>query len=74
MSRYKDWTNAWAGINHYLTKNGIIPDNNKVDNVRFWVDKYCNRMKFKGSRTDRILFVNENWKQFKIFVDNAGQH
>lgn len=62
-------------IRYFLIREKVIEDNeNKDANTMFWIDKYCSRMGYNGGRSERILFVNENWKQFKAFAYNGGLH
>lgn len=64
-SRCDKWHKAMSGISKHLESVGI-PDRG-YDHLNI-VSKFCRQEKYKGSRSDKYLFVSDNFNKFKQFI------
>lgn len=69
MSRYWDWQLGLSKITSHLQQRDVIPPRFKGTSrfAFFTTKKFCKTKGYKGSFTERILFISENtdnWKEF----------
>jgi len=77
MSRCHEWNSALSGFTNYLLKQGFELDirntKGKADRylwpeMRKIINHYCKIKKIKGSFSERILIMNEDFKSFREWV------
>lgn len=77
MSRFRDWNNAWSGIEKYLTSQGFVLDIRNVKNkknryvvieIRNIVKKYSKYKKLNGSITDKYIEISNDFNSFKQWI------
>jgi len=68
MGRFFEWTTALEGIGMYMRKEGITINQTDRKEEFKQIRKFCRRNNFKGSNTDKILYVSNNFAEFKKFL------
>ena len=69
MNRCKKWNNAFAGISNFLDKKGFKLNNSNMKIEARIVNTYCKRHKIKGSFSERILLITDNFESFKQYIN-----
>ena len=64
MSRFNQWNNTLNKLIWKVQENEEPDWNKAIKIVRSRINIYCNHNDFKGSRTDKIMFVKKNIADF----------
>ena len=65
MNRFRKWNNALSGISKFLKKQGIkLHEYNMKGEIKI-INQYSTKHNLKGSLSERILLISENFEQFK---------
>ena len=64
MSRYQKYINALTGISNFIEAQNI-----KRTNTDKLVNEYSKLNSLKGSYSDRILLITDNFKPFREFIN-----
>ena len=77
MGRYHEWTSSYSGVIKYLEKNSFVIDvrgvKGKTDmyygvEIKKIVFKYAKDNKLKGSFSDILIYISNNFKSFAVWV------
>lgn len=73
MSRFHEWTSAWNGMINYMNKVGIrVYKHNTIKEGHIFND-YCRKNKIKGSFSERVLLVEEDFESFRKYIDEKSK-
>ena len=64
MSRYRDWTNTSDNILNRIINNEGLSASKASEKVKALVTAYAKESNFKGSYTDKVLFVKSRFGHF----------
>lgn len=64
MSRFKEWTKTLDKLIWKVQEKEEPNWNKAIKIVRSRINAYCKENDFKGSRTDKIMFVRKNIADF----------
>ena len=64
MSRYKKYINALTGTSNFIQTQGI----KRTDTDKL-VNEYSKLNSLKGSYSDRVLLITDNFKPFREFIN-----
>jgi len=64
MSRYQKYINSLTGISNFIQAQGI----KRTDTDKL-VNEYSKLNSLKGSYSDRILMITDNFKPFREFIN-----
>ena len=70
MSRCAEWNGTYGHIANYLIDKKGIPDRKAFAAAKSLVYSYPNSVKFKGSFSDRVMYVRKNFSSFMNFLNN----
>lgn len=69
MSRCGEWNGTYGHImNHLIDKKGIA-DNKAMSLTKKLVYDYTKEKDFKGSFSDRVMFIRRNFSSFMNFLN-----
>lgn len=70
MSRCAEWNGTYGHIANYLIDKKGIPDRKAFAAAKSLVYSYTNSVKFKGSFSDRVMYVRKNFSSFMNYLNN----
>lgn len=69
MSRFATWNKALNGVISYLEKELDISYEYAARKAKQQIYNFTNFRNFEGSYTERILYVEKNFNNFKTFIN-----
>ena len=70
MSRCDEWNGTYGHIANYLIDKKGMPDRKAFAAAKTLVYKYTDSVKFKGSFSDRVMYVRKNYSGFMNYLNN----
>jgi len=69
MSRCAEWNGTYSHIINYIINKKTIPWSKGCDIAKKQIYSYTNSKEFKGSFSDRVMFVRKNFSSFMNFLN-----
>ncbi len=71
MSRCAEWNGTYSHIINYIIDKKSIKWNKGCDIAKKEIYNYTNSKEFKGSFSDRVMFIRKNFSSFMNFLNKS---
>ena len=71
MSRCGEWNGTYGHIINYLIDKKRIANNKSIAVTKKLVYDYTNEKEFKGSFSDRVMYIRKNFSSFMNFLNKS---
>ncbi len=71
MSRCGEWNGTYGHIINYLIDKKGIANNKSIAVTKKLVYDYTNEKEFKGSFSDRVMYIRKNFSSFMNFLNKS---
>jgi hypothetical protein len=71
MSRCGEWNGTYGHIMNYLIDKKGVADNKAMTLAKKLIYGYTNDKEFKGSFSDRVMYVRKNFSSFMNFLNKS---
>lgn len=71
MSRCSEWNGTYGHIINYLIDKKGVSDNKSMGLAKKLVYDYTKSVDFKGSFSDRVMYIRKNFSSFMNFLNKS---